>query len=205
MNKGEFMLKKMFYFGAIAMMFTMSAFAQDTMKTDSTMKSDNKMMNGKKSPDSKFMMTLATGGMNEITLSQTAVSKSTNEEVKSYAQKMIDDHTMAGDELKALAATKNVMLPMSPDSKHAAMNTKLSGMTGSAFDMEYIKAMVKDHEATVALLQKESNGGKDPEAKAFAAKLLPTVQGHLEMAKTMMTGMSGKKDMKMMEKPATRK
>lgn len=198
------MLKKMFYFGAIAMMCTMSAVAQDTMKTDDAMKSDKKMMmNGKKNPDSKFMMTLATGGMNEITLSQTAVSKSTNEEVKSYAQKMIDDHTMAGDELKTLAASKNVTLPMSPDSKHAAMNTKLQGMSGNGFDMEYIKAMVKDHEATVALLQKESTSGKDAEAKAFAAKLLPTVQGHLDMAKTMMTGMSGKKDMKMMEKPAT--
>jgi putative membrane protein len=197
------MLKKMFFFGAIAMMFTMSAFAQDTMTTDNTMKSDKKTMSGKKNPDSKFMMTLATGGMNEITLSQTAVSKSTNEEVKSYAQKMIDDHTMAGDELKALAMTKNVTLPMQPDAKHVAMNTKLEGMTGSKFDMEYVKAMVKDHEATVALLQKESTNGKDPEAKAFAAKLLPTVQGHLEMAKTMMASMSGKKDMKMMEKTAT--
>jgi len=199
------MLKKMFYFGAIAMMFTMSAFAQDTMKTDDQMKSDKKMMmSGKKSPDSKFMMTLATGGMNEITLSQTAVSKSTNEEVKSFAQKMIDDHTMVGDELKMLAMSKNVTLPMSADSKHMAMNTKLQGMSGSQFDMEYLKAMVKDHEATVALLQKESSGGKDAEAKAFAAKTLPAVQGHLEMARTMMTGMSGKKDMKMMEKPMTK-
>lgn len=197
------MLKKMFYFGAIAVVFTMSAFAQNTMNTDSSMKSDKKMMSGKKNPDSKFMMTLATGGMNEITLSQTAVSKSTNEEVKSYAQKMIDDHTMAGDELKTLAASKNVSLPMEADSKHMSMNTKLSGMSGSSFDMEYIKAMVKDHEATVALLQKESSSGKDAEAKAFAAKLLPTVQGHLDMARTMMSGMSGKKDMKMMEKPAT--
>lgn len=154
-------------------------------------------MSGKKSPDSKFMMTLAIGGMNEITLSQTALAKSSNEEVKTFAQQMIDDHTKAGDELKALAATKNVSLPMQPDSKHQAINTKLQGMTDSKLDMEYIKTMVKDHEATVALLRKESNSGKDPEAKAFAAKLLPTVQGHLDMAKSMMNGMSGKKDMKM--------
>lgn len=191
------MLKKMIYFGAMAMVFSMSAFAQDTMNTDNKMKSDDKMMmSGKKNPDSKFMMMLATGGMNEITLSQTALAKSANEEVKTFAQKMVDDHTMAGDELKALAATKNVTLPMEADAKHMAMNTKLQGMTGSSFDMEYMKAMVKDHEATVALLQKESNNGKDAEAKAFAAKLLPTVQGHLDMAKTMVSGMSGKKMMK---------
>lgn len=167
----------------------------ETTKTDAKMnaKTDDKMMSGKKNPDSKFMMTLATGGMNEIGLSQTAVSKSTNEEVKKYAQMMIDDHTKAGEELKTLAASKSVMLPMEMDAKHKAMNEKLSAMSGSDFDKEYVKAMVKDHEKTVALLQKEADKGKDAEAKAFAAQLLPTVQGHLEMAKTMMTGMSGTK------------
>lgn len=198
------MLKKMFCLGAVTLAFSMSAFAQDTTaNTSDAMKTQDAMkMSGKKNPDSKFMMTLATGGMNEITLSQTAVSKSTNEEVKSYAQKMIDDHTMAGDELKALAASKNVTLPMEADAKHMAMKTKLEAMSGDKFDMEYLKAMVKDHEKTVALLQKESTGGKDAEAKAFAAKLLPTVQGHLDMARTMMTSMSGKK-MMTSEKSAT--
>ena len=191
------MFKKMMYSGAIAMslMFSASAYAQDTNTTNSTAKSDDKMMmSGKKNPDSKFMTTLATGGMNEITLSKTALIKSTNEEVKTFAQKMVDDHTMAGDELKNLAASKSVSLPMEPDSKHKALNDKLSGMNGgAAFDMEYMKAMVKDHEATVALLQKESANGKDADAKALAAKLLPTVQEHLSMAKTMMSNMSGKK------------
>ena len=190
-------MKKLLYVGAmmVAAMGATSVSAQD-MSNNQT--KDNMKMEGKKNPDSKFMMMLATGGMNEIGLSQTALSKSTNEEIKQYAQKMIDDHTMAGDELKTLASSKMVTLPMTMDAKHMAMNEKLSAMTGMEFDMMYIKAMVKDHEKTVAMLQKESNGGKDPEAKAFAAKLLPTVQGHLDMAKTMMTAMMSNKsaDMK---------
>jgi putative membrane protein len=183
-------MKKAVYLGAILAlaMGASSATAQDTMSPNGNMAQTNM----KKNPDSKFMMTLATGGMNEIGLSQTALSKSTNEEVKKYAQMMIDDHTKAGDELKTLAASKNVTLPMAMDAKHMAMNTKMASMTGSALDMEYVKAMVKDHEMTVALLKKESMSGKDAEAKAFAAKLLPTVQGHLDMAKTMMASMSGK-------------
>jgi len=182
----------MVYMAAI-LVLTMCAsngFAQDTMKAD-----DKTQMSGKKNPDSKFMMMLATVGMNEIGLSQTALSKSSNEEVKKFAQMMVDDHTKAGDELKALATSKSVTLPMEMDAKHKAMNEKLSAMSGSAFDMEYTKAMVKDHEKTVSMLQKEANNGKDAEAKAFAAKLLPTVQGHLNMAKTMMTSMSGDKKM----------
>ena len=172
--------------------------AQDTMGSN-----DKMSMKGKASADSKFMMTLATGGMNEIGLSQTALSKSTNDDVKQYAQKMIDDHTAAGDELKSLAESKNVTLPMAMDSKHTALNQKLSSETGSSFDMDYLKAMVSDHEKTVALLQKEANSGKDADAKALASKLLPTVQGHLEMAKSMMTSMSGSKMNKMNNKTTT--
>ncbi len=186
------MMKKMIYLGAVLIlaMSVSNGFAQDSsMKSNGAMKSDKMAKN----PDSKFMMMLATGGMNEIGLSQTALSKSSSDEVKQYAQKMVDDHTAAGDELKTLAASKNVTLPMEMDAKHKAMNDKLSAMTGSAFDMEYMKAMMKDHETTVAMLKKESTGGKDADAKAFAAKLLPTVQGHLDMVKEMTTKMSNMK------------
>ena len=193
-------MKKTFYLGAmlLAALFASNTFAQDTTATPPPKTDDAMKMSGKKNPDSKFMMTLATGGMNEIGLSQTALAKSSNEDVKKFAQMMIDDHTKAGDELKTLAASKNVTLPMEMDAKHKAMDQKLSGMSGSAFDMEYMKTMVKDHEKTVALLKKESTSGKDAEAKTFAANLLPTVQGHLDMAKSMMSKMSGmKSDAKM--------
>ncbi len=181
-------MKKIMYLGTILVM-TMCVtigFAQDMKQ------SGGKMQAGaKNNPDGKFMMMAATGGMNEIGLSQTALTKSSNDEVKSFAQMMIDDHTKAGGELKAVADSKSVTLPMEMDAKHKTMNEKLAAMSGAGFDMAYVKAMVSDHEKTVALFQKEIAGGKDAEAKAFAEKTLPTIQGHLEMAKKMMSSMKG--------------
>ena len=52
-------------------------------------------------------------------------------------------------------------------------------------DMEFVKTMVKDHEKAVSLFQKQSESGKDADVKAWAAKTLPTLQGHLEMAKSL--------------------
>lgn len=192
-------MKKMFYLSAVlslAMGVTAaSVSAQNTTTSTNTMTKTEMKAN----PDSKFMMMLATGGMNEIGLSQTALSKTTNDDVKQFAQKMVDDHTAAGEELKSLASTKGVTLPMAMDAKHMEVNTKLSAMSGMDFDMLYMKTMVKDHEKTVSMLQKEANSGKDADAKALAAKLLPTVQGHLDMARGMVSKMSGKpmKDGKM--------
>ena len=187
-------MKKMMFLSVMLVMAMCAAngFAQSTMDTKSKMP-----MNGSKNADSKFMMMAATGGMNEITLSNQALSKSANDDVKQFAQTMVDDHTKAGDELKAVAMSKNVMLPSDADAKHKAAAAKMASLSGSAFDMEYIKMMVKDHEATVAMFQKEANSGKDADAKAFAAKNLPTIQSHLDMARSMMTKM-------MSSKPATK-
>jgi len=148
---------------------------------------------GKKNSDSKFMMMAAMSDMNEISASNAALSKSSNEEVKKFAQMMVDDHTKASEELKPIAMSKNVMLPTDTDAKHKAAMEKMSAMSGDGFDKEYIKMMVKDHEKAVSMFQKEADSGKDAEAKAFAAKTLPTLQGHLDMARSMMTKMSGGK------------
>lgn len=179
-------MKRTIYLSAILIM-TMCA-AVSLISAQGTMNSNSMKPN----PDSKFMMMLSTGGMNEIGLSRTALSKSTNDDVKQFAQKMIDEHTAAGDELKSLAASKSVTLPMEMDAKHMALNTKLNGMSGTSFDMEYMNAMVKDHLQTISLLQKEANAGKDAEGRALALKLMPVVQGHLDMARMIMSKMSGK-------------
>lgn len=187
-------MKKMIYLGVVlaSTAFASTGLAQDTNTSGGMMKSDDKMMmSGKKNADSKFMMAAATSDMNEIGLSNVALQKSQNEEVKKMAQMMIDDHTKSSEELKPLAMSKGVMLPASMDAKHQAMSTKMSNMSGMAFDMMYVKAMVDDHKKAVALFQKESTNGKDAEAKAFAIKTLPVIQGHLTMAQSMMTMMKG--------------
>jgi len=167
---------------------TSSAAAQ----TDMGMNSGMKMMS---SMDQKFMMMAAKGGMMEIEMGRLALQKSTNDSVRQYAQKMIDDHTMAGDELKQLAASKGVMLPMNVDAKHMAMMAKMQKMSGMDFDMMYVKEVgVKAHQDMEKLYMKESMRGKDMQAKAFAAKTLPVVRMHLQMAREWMMSMKNMKN-----------
>jgi putative membrane protein len=141
------------------------------------------------------MMMAAKGGMSEIEMARMALQKSSSDGVKQYAQKMIDDHTMAGDELKQLAATKGVTLPMAADAKQMAMMAKLQRMSGMEFDMMYVKeAGVKAHQEMEKLFMKESMSGKDMETKDWAAKTLPIVRMHLQMAREQMMNMKGMKN-----------
>jgi len=133
--------------------------------------------------DAMFIRTAAMDGMAEVEHGRLAGQNATNDEVKQFAQRMVDDHGKAGDELKGLASGKNVTLPTELDAKHKAMQDKLSKMKGAAFDRAYMAHMVTAHQQAVALVQREASGGRDPEAKAWAAKILPTLQEHLKIAR----------------------
>lgn len=134
--------------------------------------------------DVSFMKDAARAGMAEVESSKLAAQKATDPAIKSFAQKMVDDHTKAGDELKALAQSKGVELPGDVSMMQKGKLKMLSSADGAKFDKRYADSMgVKAHEDTVKLFQKAANGAKDPDVKAFAAKTLPTLQEHLKLAR----------------------
>jgi putative membrane protein len=137
-----------------------------------------------KTADNTFATKAAVGGLAEVQLATLAKDHAASADVKSFAQRMYDDHSKANDELKQLASTKGITLPTSLDAKHQATYDRLSKLNGAEFDKAYMKDMVADHREDVSEFRKESNSGSDPELKAWAAKTLPTLQEHLNMAES---------------------
>jgi putative membrane protein len=132
-------------------------------------------------PDSSFYKALAHGGLDEVELGQLAQKKATDPKVRDFGAMMVKDHSAANDDLKALAASKNVNIPEHVSATAEASKTKLHLLSGSAFDHYYVKNQISAHESTVSLLNKEIASGRDPDAKAFAQKVLPTVKSHLQV------------------------
>ncbi len=143
---------------------------------------------GLASTDRKFVMEAAMGGMAEVELGRVAVERASSDSVKQFGQRMIDDHTRANEELMQLASSLGVTLPTALDAKHQALLAKMSRLSGAAFDREYMKQMVKDHEKSVALFQREATRGSHADLKSFASQKLPTLQEHLQMARSMAMG-----------------
>jgi len=132
------------------------------------------------SADEKFVKEAAMGGMAEVDLGMLASEKGSSEEVKAFGKRMVTDHGAAGEELKSLAASKQIALQPKLDSKHQATHDRLAKLSGSAFDRAYVADMLKDHQTDVSEFQRESSSGKDAEVKAWASKTLPTLQEHLK-------------------------
>jgi putative membrane protein len=128
------------------------------------------------------------GGLTEIKASSLAATNSTNPSVVSFAKMMIEDHTKAGEELKVLKDSVLIIGKDSISGEHQQVISDLSKQTGAAFDKAYIQMMVEDHEHAVELF-KDGAQNIRPEIGDFAAKTLPTIEKHLESAKSILASL----------------
>lgn len=134
--------------------------------------------------DERLMMQLAQANIAEINAGKLAEQKSDNDQVKSFAKKMVDDHTKALDDLKQIAEAKGVTLPTEPDRQQQAMENKLSALSGTQFDRQYVnQSGNRAHRDTHRLLQKVSNTAMDADLKSYAGKTIATVESHQQLAK----------------------
>ena len=119
----------------------------------------------------------------EIDTSQLALKYGKGEDVKKFAQQMIDDHTKAGEEFKAAVKEAGIEPPSDTlDMSHQATYAKLRLFTTEAgFDASYISAQLNAHKDAVALFRDYAANGPTPQLKAFAEKTLPTLEHHLSM------------------------
>ena len=140
-------------------------------------------------PDMSFYKSLAEGGIAEVRDGKLAEHKSADPKIKDFAAMMVKDHTAANQELMALAQSKGIKLPGGPGIGADTKKAELDVLTGETFDKSYVKSQVKGHRDTVDLLQKEISSGQDAQAKAFAEKVLPTVQSHLKAIEGIATSM----------------
>ena len=135
--------------------------------------------------EKRFVKDALLGGMTEVELGKVALERASSDPVKQFAQKMIDDHSKANEDLKQLASKENINVPDSLDSKHQSRVEKLSKLSGADFDRAYIKDQLKDHQQDVQEFQQEAQRGSDPDVKSFASKTLPVLEEHLSMAKNL--------------------
>lgn len=157
-------------------------FAQTTVREDRTVPvtSDVRVVDPAhpmKHADREFVERAAKSSMSEVLISRVAVERTTNPEVKHFAQMIIDDHTSASEQLATLASTRGLALPAkdpNPD--------RWEKRDAKDFDKDYVDKMVSDHKDVVKLFENQANKGEDADTVAFARKQLPKLQKHLEQA-----------------------
>ena len=133
--------------------------------------------------DMQFMKDAAQSGMVEVKMGELASSNGESQQVKDLAQKLVTDHGKVNTELKQLATRKSVMLPDAVTEQQKTMLQHLTSLKGREFDTAFKQHAVENHQKSVDKFKATAEKAKDADLKAFAAKTLPTLQQHLDLAK----------------------
>lgn len=115
----------------------------------------------------------------EIESSKLALNRSSDADVKSFAQKMVDDHTKTGQKMKSVLLTNGLKAPAPGlDDKHAKILKELKEASAKDFDEEYVDAQEDAHDDAVSLFKGYANNGENVALKNFAAETLPDLENH---------------------------
>jgi putative membrane protein len=140
--------------------------------------------------DRLFVHLMAAGGMAEVEAAKLASSKAAGP-VQGFANRMLQDHGPANEQLSRIAQQNQVPMPSRPDPDHRAMQEQLQALSGPAFERAYLQGQIVDHQKTAQLLQWEIAMGQDANLQRYAAATLPTVLQHLQTLQHLHASMTG--------------
>ena len=132
--------------------------------------------------DHAFLKKAAEINLTEIQLGKIAEQRSSDPNIKKIAASIVKDHQEANRNLERLAASKGVTLPTEPSIWERRSISSLEGEQGDKLNKEYLSLNQKGHEKALALFEKESARTQDPDIKAWAQKMVPSLREHLAMA-----------------------
>jgi putative membrane protein len=146
--------------------------------------------------DAAFLKTAAKRQQSEIQLSQLAAERSESEQVKQFAQRMVQDHTKAHQEISKLAETLGITLSASSDEGSHKETGNLSSLSGAAFDRAYLKREMADHKKNLSQFAAKSKTLKNPHVREWASATLPVLKEHLSLVKGLASKVAKTKEKK---------
>jgi putative membrane protein len=136
--------------------------------------------------DLDFVSRAAMSNMAAIQLGHLATKKAQSAAVKEFAQTTIEDHLKAQKQLADAASGAGVKWPTKLDDNYRQIEQRLSKLSNTQFDREYVQAMIdRDRDVEKMLASRTSGGSGDSLAakvNQWAADTLPEVRAHLKEA-----------------------
>ena len=187
-------MKKMFFLPIAALIWGCNSGTQNSNADADSVMSDTAATARVDEDGKKFIDEVLNSGAMEVELGKLAQAQASNPRVKAFGAMMVNDHTAVGDELKALAAAKNMMSVQVMESGHIDEIANLKKEKGVDFDKKYIKIMLSMHRKDIDRFEDMAEEDDHPDLNAFAAKHLPKLKMHLDSAKAINKEVKGSSD-----------
>lgn len=129
-----------------------------------------------------FLKEAVEGNLAEVALAEVAARKAQNPQVKQLAQMLQQDHRKANQQLEPIAQAHGISMNQSLEAKHQKKLDRFQQLSGSEFDKEYTKDMLKDHQKDIAKYERAAQQIQESDVQQYAQTTLPKLRQHLQHA-----------------------
>ncbi|MFN3522547.1 MAG: DUF4142 domain-containing protein [Phenylobacterium sp.] len=134
-----------------------------------------------------FVKNACIGDLYEIDAAKLALQRSRTDEVRSFAQMMVDHHMTAAHQMVSALKSSEVTRQYSDlkpttelDERRKGMIEHLEKAPDQSFDDMYLDQQKMAHQEAIALHKGYAESGDNAQLRSVAAGALPMVQRHLE-------------------------
>lgn len=137
---------------------------------------------GKSDEAAAFLGQAVQDSLAEIELCEMALEKTANDDVKAFAQRMIDEHGQMGRQFEQVAGKMNIDLPKQEEDEDKKVMQEMQKLSGAEFDRKFIQHNVEDHEKDVKVFRHYAKEAGDEQIRNLAAEGVQRLGEHLKMA-----------------------
>jgi predicted outer membrane protein len=142
----------------------------------------SKQQPGRHTGGNEFLVEAMQDAMAEIQICEMALEKSQNEDVKAFAQSMIDEHGRMGREFEQLAGHKQLDVPRQIRAEQEMTVDAFASLEGRDFEQRWIQYNIDVHERDIKVFRHYAQEEDDPEIKTMAQQGCDMLMQHLKMA-----------------------
>jgi putative membrane protein len=129
--------------------------------------------------------------LTEIALAKLAQEKASTDEVRAYADQLVQDHTNVDQTVVAMAQKNGAHMKTGGEDQRVVrpktarekqLERKLTAARGQDFDRLFLQETSSDHERLIRRLQQDREDASDDELETLIDKTIPILQQHRELA-----------------------
>jgi len=140
--------------------------------------------------DANVLAMLETINISEIDAAHLAQQKASAEQVKTYASRMLSEHSTMVQETRQLGHRIDVRpdppaLASTMGTTHQKAMEQLRTLSGRDFDQAYLKYQIKMHEQAIDLVQNTAGSVDNSLLRQHLTKARPDLDSHLLQARTL--------------------
>lgn len=131
----------------------------------------------------EFLVQVMEDSLAEMEMCMLALDHAASEEVKTFAQHMIDEHGKFGQHIEKLASDMKVTFPRKVRPDHARLIRDMTKLKGEKFDQRFIEENLRYHENDLKVFQHYARQKEDGPVRKLAETGVKLFEKHLGMVR----------------------